>query len=90
MARWRETPVRFEAPAWYRSYDPAMWDEPDAQEQSMIDGSLRPPGEWPDWLHEIHAHRRWVMAQYEYGRKHPAFAAQEFEDLMNRHWERHG
>ncbi len=38
------------------------WDEPDEQEQRVIDGcpSMRP---WPDHLRAWHAHRRWGEAR---------------------------
>jgi hypothetical protein len=80
---WRKQrqPPRVEPPLWYRVYDPAAWDEPDAQEQAMIDGS-RGFGTWPPELHEIHSRRRWKEAKYRYGRDHPALAEQEFADLV--------
>lgn len=47
---WRRpvTPPRVEAPAWYRNYDPAGWDEPDGQELGMI-GGCTGPGRGPAW-----------------------------------------
>jgi hypothetical protein len=92
VARWREAPERFEPPEWYRVYHPEAWDEPDAQEQAMIDGCAGykawPDSEesrwpdWPQWLHEHHARRRWGQAQHAYRQQHPAFAEQELEDLL--------
>jgi hypothetical protein len=59
-----------------------MWDEPDAQEQQMIDGcpGWRP---WPEDLHQHHARRRWHEAQHRYRQEHPALAEQELDDLIN-------
>jgi hypothetical protein len=89
MARWRpQDAPRAEAPFWYRVYDPAAWDEPDSQEQAMIDGS-RGYGVWPEELHEIHSRRRWGEAKYRYRRDHPALAEQEFTDLVEGYRERH-
>jgi hypothetical protein len=81
VARWRAAAARAEAPEWYRNYHPEDWDEPDAQEQQMIDGcpSMRP---WPDDLHQHHAERRWQEAKHKYRQAHPAFATQELEDLF--------
>ena len=74
-------PQRIEPPLWYRVFDLAAWDEPDAQEQAMIDGcpSFRP---WPEELHRIHAERRWHQAKHAYCQDHPALAEQEFADIM--------
>jgi hypothetical protein len=79
--RKRREPVRIEPPEWYRVFDPAMWDEMDAQEQAMFRGcpSWRP---WPDELHRIHAERRWAQAQHAYRQDHPDLAEQEFRDLI--------
>ena len=99
---WRRhlEPPRIEPPAWYRDFDPAMWDEPDGHEQSMIDGcsgsrcwpdsplTVRWP-DWPQFLHDQHARRRWGEAQHRYRQAHPAFASQEFDDLITSHRERH-
>jgi hypothetical protein len=74
-------------------YDPAAWDEPDGQEQAMMDGCAgyacwpgAPesawPG-WPAWLHAGHARRRWQEARHRYRREHPALASQEFDDLVS-------
>jgi hypothetical protein len=93
VARWRRAvPARVEAPAWYRTFDLAAWDEMDGTEERMCAGSTgrawpdaepsRWPG-WPQWLHEVHAERRWREAQHEYRRKHQELADQEFEDLVN-------
>ena len=93
MASWlRREPPRIEPPAWYRDFDPAMWDEPDGHEQSMIDGCSgfrcwpdSPLSRWPDWpqfLHDQHAERRWREAQHRYRQAHPALASQEFDDLI--------
>jgi hypothetical protein len=73
--------ARIEPPLWYRVFDLAAWDEPDAQEQAMINGcpSMRP---WPEDLHLIHAERRWHQAKYRYCQDHPALAEQEFADIM--------
>lgn len=82
MARWRRiTDGRIEAPEWYRNFHPEAWDEPDAQEQRMIDGcpDWRP---WPDDVHRWHAERRWGQAKHAYRQKHPALAEQELEDLI--------
>lgn len=79
MARWHPVRTRHEPPGWYRSFDPAMWDEPDGQELQML-GGLPPSGE----LHAYHAERRWHEAQYAYRQEHPAFASQELADLFER------
>jgi hypothetical protein len=82
MARWRHLdPPHLEAPAWYRSFDPAQWDAVDAHEQRMIDGNLGYP--WSAEIHLIHAQRRWGEAKHRYQREHPAFATQEFEALVS-------
>jgi hypothetical protein len=82
---WRKPsePPHIEPPEWYRNYHPEAWDEPDAQEQAMIDGcpSMRP---WPAWLHAEHARRRWQLAKFAYRQDHPALAEQEFADLVTR------
>jgi len=80
MARWRSTGGRIEAPEWYRNFHPESWDEPDAQEQAMISGSLG--RDWPEELHRWHAERRWAQAKHAYRQAHPAFVEQEFKDLM--------
>jgi hypothetical protein len=82
---WRKPappPPRIEPPGWYRTFDPAAWDEPDDHEQAMIDGcpSFRP---WPDRLHRIHAERRWGQAKHAYRQAHPALAEQEFAELIS-------
>jgi hypothetical protein len=89
MAKWRpaDSP-RIEPPEWYRNYHPEAWDEPDRQERSMMAGS-QGYGEWPAELHEMHARRRWEQAKHEYRQGHPAFAEQEFADLVARARERH-
>lgn len=82
MARWRERQGgRAEPPEWYRVFRLQMWDEPDAQEQKMIDGcpSMRP---WPEDVHRWHAERRWYEARYAYQQDHPALADQEFEEFL--------
>jgi hypothetical protein len=98
MASWRpRQPPRVEAPEWYRNYHPGSWDEPDGHEQAMIDGcsgSRCWPGapltaRWPDWpqfLHDQHARRRWQEAKHAYRRQNPALASQEFDDLVNGEW----
>jgi hypothetical protein len=89
MARWKaSTNGPIEPPEWYRNYHPEAWDEMDAQEQSMFDGSpnWRP---WPDYLHKIHSHRRWNEAKFRYRQENPAFGTQSFNDLMTSFRERH-
>jgi hypothetical protein len=82
VARWKGgTPQRVEAPSWYRCYDPAAWDEPDAQEITMTAGWTGPV---PAELRDYHARRRWEEARYAYRREHPLLAEQELGDLMNR------
>jgi hypothetical protein len=84
MAAWRpQDAPHIEPPLWYRVFDPAAWDEPDAQERAMMGGHLG-YGEWPAELREIHARRRWGHAKHQYRRDHPALSAQEFEDLVRR------
>ena len=83
MARWRPADrPRIEPPLWYRVFDLAAWDEPDAQEQAMIDGclSMQP---WPEELHRWHAERRWGQAKHAYRQDHPALAEQEFAELLD-------
>jgi hypothetical protein len=87
--RRRQEPPRIEPPEWYRTYHPEDWDEPDGQEQAMMDGSGAPAAMWPPELREIHARRRWGEAQHRYRQQHPAFASQEFDDLITSHRERH-
>ena len=80
---WRKAapvPPRIEPPGWYRTFDPAAWDEPDGQERAMISGNLGMP--WPGELHRIHAERRWQEAKHAYRQDHPALAHQEFEDII--------
>ena len=72
-----------EPPEWYRVFGLARYDEPDAQEQAMINGSLAPAELWPAELHEWHARRRWAVAQSEYELAHPDFAEQLFEAIVN-------
>ena len=82
MARWKaDTSGPIEAPAWYRHFDPEAWDAMDPQEQAMFDGcpTWRP---WPDYLHRIHAERRWGEAKHRYRQAHPAFATQEFNKII--------
>jgi hypothetical protein len=82
VARWRPAdPPWIEAPEWYRNFHPEDWDEPDAQEQTMINGSLG-YGLWPPDLHEIHSRRRWGEAKYAYRRAQLALAEQEFAELL--------
>jgi hypothetical protein len=89
VAKWRpaESP-RIEPAEWYRNYHPEAWDEPDAQERSMMAGS-KGYGPWPAELREIHARRRWEQARYDYRRSHPDLAEQEFAELQARYRERH-
>jgi hypothetical protein len=56
------------------------WDEPDAQEQRMMDGSRGCP--WPEELHRWHSERRWHEAKHRYRQQNPALATQEFDDLV--------
>jgi hypothetical protein len=88
VRRRRREPARIEVPEWYRVFHPEDWDAPDGQEQTMINGSLRPPEDWPADLHRWHAERRWHQAQYTYRREHPDLAAQELEDIITRRAER--
>ena len=56
MARWLgKSNGPIEPPSWYRTFDPAMWDEPDERELLMTGGVVLTEGE----LHEYHAQRRW-------------------------------
>jgi hypothetical protein len=95
---WRKPvdPPHIEAPEWYRNFHPESWDEPDGQEQAMMDGcsgyrcwpdspDSAWPG-WPQWLHEAHAERRWHQAQYRYRQEHPALAEQEFLAIVSGEW----
>jgi len=87
MARWRNRERgRIEPPGWYRTFDPAAWDEPDGQEWQMIAGCGG--AELGPWLHEHHARRRWEAAKHAYRKDHPPFATQEFEDLIARRGKR--
>lgn len=93
---WRRPvdPPHIEAPEWYRNYHPEFWDEPDGQEQAMMNGCVG-SGVWSAELHESHAHRRWQEAKYAYRQEHPALAEQEFLALLSmerraREAERHG
>ena len=81
---WRKPsePAHIEPPGWYRTFDPAAWDEPDGQEQAMIDGWFR-GHPWPAELHAVHAERRWGEAKYAYRREHPALATQEFNEIVS-------
>lgn len=73
-----------EPPSWYRSFDPAAWDEPGALEVSMTGGAeVR---DWPG--HEHHARLRWLEAKYAYERANPEFATQEFNAIRARRAER--
>ena len=97
---WRRPlePPHVEPPAWYRTFDPAAWDVPDGHEQGMIDGCggyrCWPDSpdsrwrNWPQWLHEQHARRRWAEAQGGYRREHPLLAAQEFDGILQRRADR--
>jgi hypothetical protein len=80
-------PPRIEPPAWFRHFHPEDWDDPDAQEQTMINGSAG-YGPWPPHLHEIHARRRWGEAKHRYLGDHPALLEQEFQDLLSRRYGR--
>ena len=57
-------------PAWVETFVPADWDEPDEEEQAMIDAcpSMRP---WPDHLRAWHARRRWAGARAAWLDGHP-------------------
>jgi hypothetical protein len=96
MARWvSREPAWLEPPGWYRCFVLANWDTPDVHELAMIDGCTAYrcwPGSpdsrwrnWPQFLHEQHARRRWAQAQGDYRQARPAFAEQEFEAVMSRH-----
>ena len=74
-------PPRIEPPEWYRVFDPAAWDEPDAQEQYMIDGCRR-LGPWPPDLHLWHGERRWHQAKHAYRQEHPALAEGGEEEVV--------
>ncbi len=37
---------------------------------------------WPQWLHDHHARRRWEEAKGAYRREHRELAEQEFGDLL--------
>ena len=100
MAKWRPfDPPRIEAPGWYRTFDAEAWDEPDGHERAMMDGCAgyrcwpdAAPSAWPDWpewLHREHARRRWQEAKHAYRQAHPAFATQEFDDLIGSYRKRH-
>ena len=81
MARHRhQEPAHIEPPSWYRTFDPAAWDEPDGHELAMQAGHLGMP--WPDDLHRMHAERRWAQAKHQYRREHPALAEQEFKAIV--------
>jgi len=79
--------ARLEPPGWYRTYDAALWDEPDGQELAMTGGC--PRDDVPVELHEVHARRRWQEAKYRYRQEHPLLAEQEFNDLVASVRERH-
>jgi hypothetical protein len=80
LRRKPRAPAQVEPPAWYRTFDLAAWDEPDAHEEAMQAGNLGMP--WPDELHRIHAERRWAQAKYQYRRENPALAEQEFKAIV--------
>jgi hypothetical protein len=71
MAAWRHRePTRIEPPAWYREFDPAMWDAPDEQERRMLAGCGETLGEeWVAGRHRMHAERRWVRRSTATGRR---------------------
>jgi hypothetical protein len=82
VARWRRRGRgRIEAPEWYQQFDPQTWDEPDAQEQAMINGcpSMRP---WPEDVHRWHAERRWGEAKHRYRLAYPALAEQDWVEFV--------
>jgi len=85
LMAWRRAvdPPRIEPPLWYRVFDPAAWDEPDAQERRMLAGCEVLGAEWVAGRHREHAERRWHEAKYAYRREHPALATQEFEELVS-------
>jgi hypothetical protein len=82
---WRRPrePARIEPPAWYRDFDPAMWDEPDEQERRMLAGCDVLGPEWVAGRHREHAHRRWGEAKHRYRQEHPALATQEFNEIIS-------
>jgi hypothetical protein len=84
MASWlRREPPRIEPPLWYRTYDPEAWDEPDEQKRRMLAGCTEALGpEWVACRHRMHAERRWQEAKHRYRQAYPAFATQEFDDLV--------
>ena len=85
MARWlgkSNGPIK--PPSWYRTFDAAMWDEPDERELLMTGGVVLTEGE----LHEYHAQRRWHEAQFRYRAEHPLLAEQEFREIISRHQKR--
>ena len=84
MAWRRPAPGPAGPPAWYRLYDPAAWDEPDAHEVAMLaNWPPRIAGMLPS-LHAQHARRRWHEAQDAYRRQHPRLATQEFAGILAR------
>lgn len=89
--------AHLEPPDWYGVFDAAAWDEPDGHERAMMDGCSgrawpdSPDSAWPGWpefLHVQHARRRWNEARYAYSHANPAFAEQEYADLLARSAER--
>jgi hypothetical protein len=83
---WRKPvppPPRIEPPGWYRTFDPAMWDEPDDQEERMLAGCAGLFGpEWVAGRHRMHAERRWQEAKHACRQEHPDLAEQELEDII--------
>jgi len=57
-------------PAWVSEYVPGDWDQPDQQEQAMMDAcpSARP---WPEHVHAWHSERRWGEARNAWLDAHP-------------------
>lgn len=93
MATWRSRePARVEPPAWYRSFDPAQWDEPDAGELAMMAGATgqawpdAPVSRWENWpqfIHVQHAKRRWEEARHGFRQANPLLAEQEFQRILD-------
>lgn len=86
---WRKPvePAHMEPPEWYRNYHPEAWDEPDNQERRMLAGCTALLGsEWVAVRHQWHAERRWYEAQHAYRQAHPAFATQEFNEIISGEW----
>lgn len=69
MTRWprRLPPAPVEPPAWFHTFDPAAWSEPDEWELQM--GGERLPPDIRRWYRERRWHaarREWILANPEY------------------------